>query len=323
MRRVAKLVRARKLAAHVLPALAVALACAGAATPARAYFEETAVGARVLALGFSALADAHDVSAYYWNPAGLARLRGTELLLDLAKPYGISELNEGTIAVGTQRFGTGWALAWHHLGITNAYGEELFSLAAGRPLMTFPGGHGLSGGATFKYGRIGFVPFDDPVDGFPVDYGHQAKGSLDAAITWSTPWRVDVSWVARDLLQPRYQFVEGTGGDRLVTRQQLAGAFRWNRESTVTASWSQVDGGPISFNAGMEVTFYDVFAIRSGLTNLAVIYASTGSPNDFQYTGGFGVYHKGYFIDAAAFTNRDLGASYRMTLRFPVFGGSR
>jgi len=73
----------------------------------------------------------------------------------------------------------------------------------------------------------------------------------------------------------------------------------------------------------MEVLFYDVFAIRSGLTNIATIYRATGSPHDFQYTGGFGVFHKGYYVDAVAFTNRDLGASYRVSLRFPLSRGAR
>lgn len=304
-------------------ASAALAAIATAPGPASAYFEQTAAGARALALGFSALADVNDVSAYHWNPAGLAGLTGTEVLLDVAKPYGIADLDEGTVAIGTSRFGTGWALAWHHLGIDGAYGEELISLAAGRRLWTFPGGHALSGGATFKYGRVGFQPFTDPSTGRSLDYGSQAKGAFDTGLLWSTPWKVDVTWVMRDLLEPRYELVLGSGGHQLVTRQALAAAFRWNRESTVTGSWSQVDGGRTSINLGMEVLFHDVFAIRSGLTNIATIYRSTGSPNDFQYTGGFGVFHKGYYVDAVAFTNRDLGASYRVSLRFPLSRGSR
>lgn len=303
--------------------LAGVAAVATAPAPATAYFEQTAAGARALAFGLSAQADVKDVSAYHWNPAGLAGLAGTEVLLDLAKPYGISELDEGTVAVGTSMFGTGWALAWHHLGIRGVYGEELISLAAGRRLWAFPGGHGLSGGATFKYGRLGFQPFTDPATGGSIEYGSQAKGSLDTGVLWSTPWRVDFAWVVRDLLQPRYEMVLGSGGDRLSVRQELAAAFRWNRESTVTGSWSQAEDGRTSINVGMEVLFYDVFAIRSGLTNIATIYRETGSPNDFQYTGGFGVFHKGYYVDAVAFTNRDLGASYRVSLRFPLSRGSR
>jgi len=302
---------------------AILAAVPTAPEPAIAYFEQTAAGARALALGFSALADVNDVSAFYWNPAGLARLSGPEVLLDLAKPYGISELDEGTVAIGATLFGTGCAVAWHHLGIRGAYGEEMISLAAGRRLWALPGGHALLGGATFKYGRLGFQPFTDPLTGGTVEYGSQAKGSFDTGILWSTPWKVDVTWVMRDLLQPRYEMVLGSGGDRLGARHEIAAAFRWNRESTVTGSWSQLDEGRTAVNLGMEVLFYDVFAIRSGLTNIATIYRATGSPHDFQYTGGFGVFHKGYYVDAVAFTNRDLGASYRVSLRFPLSRGSR
>ncbi len=304
-----------KGAARMLPAFVVATALSSSSIPARAYFEETAAGARPLSLGFSALADVRDASAYYWNPAGLAGLGGTELLADVAKPYGVADLNEGTVAVATRRFDTGWALAWHHLGVTGVYGEELISVAAGRALGDLPRGHALFGGATFKYGRVGFSPFTDPATGGTTDYGSLAKGSLDVGLLWAMPWNVDLAWVVRDVLQPRYEFVPGSGGDRLEARQEVAAAYRWNEESTVTAGWSQATGGRTSINVGMEVLFYHVFAIRSGLTNIAPIYQSTGSPTEFQFTGGFGVFHKGYHVDAAAFTNRDLGASYRVTLR--------
>ena len=87
--------------------------------------------------------------------------------------------------------------------------------------------------------------------------------------------------------------------------------------------WSEQDAGPASLNVGIEILFFDVFAIRSGISNLSEVYKSYGSPNDLQYNGGFGVYHKGYFVDAAATTNHDLGASYRVTVRVPFGGGAR
>lgn len=305
-----------KRALVVLASLA-ALAAPG---PARAYFEETAVGARGLALGSSALASVSDASAYYWNPAALSELRRFELLVDYAKPFGLEDLNVGSGAVAGRAFGTGWAIAWHHLGITDAYGEDQFSLAAGRRLAEFRGGHVLAGGATYKLGRASFQEFRDPLTGATVGYGSQAKGSLDAGLKWSTPWNVDFAWVGRDLIEPRYEFVAGTGGDLQKLRQEVAAAFRWNRESTITLGWSQQDAGRTSLGAGIEISFYDVFAIRSGVSNLSRIVESYGSPTELQYNGGFGIYHRGWFVDAAATTNRDLGASYRLTLRVPVGG---
>jgi hypothetical protein len=308
----------------VAPALA--LAALLTARPAAAYFEETALGSRGISLGFSALAAIRDVTAAYWNPAALAELGGPQVFADYCKPYGVQDLNEGAVLAGARRWDTGWAVGWHRLGIANAYAEDVFSAAAGRRLLEFGRGHRLAGGATFKFERIGLQPFtaydvDEETGawtpGARVDYGSQAKGSLDAGLLWTTPWRVDLAWVGRDLLEPHFEFIAGSGGGRVPFRNELAASLRWNKESTLTLGWSQVDRTRTSLNVGFEILFYDVFAIRSGLTNLRPIVQDTGSPNDFQYTGGFGIFHKGYYVDAAVSTNHDLGASYRVSVLVP------
>jgi hypothetical protein len=308
--------------ARRLVASALLFAAALAARPAAAYFEETALGSRGVSLGFSALAGIRDVTAAYWNPAGLADLGGTQVFADYGKPYGVPDLNEGAVLVGTRRWDAGWALGWHRLGIAGAYAEDVFSASAGRRLAEFGRGHRLAGGATFKFQRVGFQPFEvydyDWAATGRVDYGSQSKGSLDAGLLWTTPWRVDFAWVGRDLLEPHFEFIQGTGGGRVPLRNELAAALRWNRESTLTLGWSQVDRTRTSLNVGFEILFYDVFAIRSGLTNLRPIVQSTGSPDDFQYTGGFGIFHQGYYVDAAVTTNHDLGATYRLSLLVPV-----
>ena len=306
-----------------LALLATGLAATLAAQPAAAYLEETALGSRGVALGFSALASIRDVTAGYWNPAGLADLGSSQVFTDYCKPYGVPDLNEGALLVGTKRWGTGWALGWHRLGISNAYAEDVLSVSAGRRVRDFGRGHRLAGGATFKFERVGFQPFD--VQDFwstgqagHVEYGGQSKGSLDAGLLWTTPWRVDMAWVGRDLLEPHFEFIEGSGGGTVPFRNEVAASLRWNKESTLTLGWSQVDRARTSVNVGFEILFYDVFAIRSGLTNLTPIVQSTGSPADFQYTGGFGVFHHGYFVDAAVYTNHDLGASYRVSVLVPL-----
>jgi len=300
--------------------IALALATLLPAAPARAYFEQTAVGARGGAMGQGAIALIRDASAYYWNPAALAELRRPAAMADYSKPYGVAELNGNAVALAAPAFGAGWAVAWHRFGLSDAYAEDQFTLSAGRTMYEWRG-HRVSAGATFKYGRISFGSFDDPGTGAPIEIPSLAKGSLDAGLLWSTPWTVDVAWVGRDLLRPRYAFVEGSGGDVLSTRHEVAAALRWNRESTITFGWAQPEEGAASFNAGLEILFFDVFAIRSGVTNLSTVYQSLSSPTDMQFTGGFGVFHRGYYVDAAATTNRDLGASYQVTVHVP-FGGS-
>jgi hypothetical protein len=293
------------------------------AAPAHAYFELTSTGARAVALGPSSIAIVNDVSAYRWNPAALATLGRSELMVDYSKPYSVDNLNENTLMAGTWRYGTGVAVAWHRLAVTDAYAEDLFCLAVGRTVLSPRGGHHLDAGATFKLARAGFKPFDVPGSG-TVDFGSVMHPSIDVAARWRTPWSLDVVWVTRDPFQPRYEFIAGSGGDQLRLKHEVAGALHWNRESTINFGWAQQQQGSSTLSAGMEILFFDVFAIRSGLRNIANAYAAQRSPNDLQFTGGFGVFHKGYYVDAAAETNHDIGASYRVSLRFPLGkGGSR
>lgn len=292
------------------------------ATPAHAYFEQSDAGARIIAMGPSAMACVNDVSAYHWNPAALAALRQPEVLLDYSKPFGVDNLNENTLAFGMRRYRTGLAVAWHRVGVTGVYAEDQFSLSAGRTVFEGARGLLLDAGASVKFMRAAFQPFDAP-GGTRVDYGSTSHPTLDLAARLHTPWSVDLNWVLRDALQPRFEFIAGTGGDRLVARQELAAAVHWNRESTVSLGWAQQDGHPPLLSAGLEVLFFDVFAVRTGLSNLAPVYEAQHSPNDLQFSGGFGVFHKGYYVDVATGTSHELGASYRMSLRFPLGHGGR
>lgn len=302
--------------------LMLAVAALMVATPAKAYFEQSDAGARVIAMGPAAMSTVNDVSAYHWNPAALASLRRPELLLDYSKPYGVDNLGENSIAFGLRRYNTGIAVAWHRLGVTDVYAEDQFSLSAGRTVIAGTRGLNLDAGATVKFMRAGFQPFIAP-DLSRVDYGSTSHPSADLAARLRTPWLVDFSWVLRDVTQPHFEFIAGTGGDRLAARQELAAAIRWNRESTVSLGWAQQEGRSSLLSAGLEILFFDVFAIRTGLSNLSAVYKAHESPNDLQFSGGFGVFHKGYYVDAALGSSRDLGAAYRMSLRFPLGHGGR
>lgn len=303
--------------------LALALGLLLSPHPALAYFEEIAIGARQLALGFGSIASVNDPSAQYWNPAALTRLRQTEGTADYAKPYGLSEVNVGAVSLAAPLGPFAVGLGWHHLGLSDTYAEDVATLAVAHRIPGLPTGHALSGGLAIKYARVGFQPFVDPLGGPAVDYGSQSRMAADASLLWETPWRVDFAWVGRDLNEPHYEFIAGSGGQALAARQELGAAIRWNRESTILLGWSQLDAGRTSLSAGIEVTFFEVFAIRSSISNLARIYDTLGSPTELDFNGGIGVFHKGYHVDATATTNHDLGASYRISLRAPLLGGPR
>jgi hypothetical protein len=286
------------------------------AARASAYFEYVVAGARGEALGPAASSLIQDATAYHWNPASLTALRQGEVLLDYAKPYDVPDLNDNAIGFAMPWRGTGLAVAWHRLAIGSGYAEDQFCLAAGRRVWESQG-HALEGGLTYKLERISVPEYWDPDMSHTMSFS-QSKGSLDVGLRWRTPWRTDLSWVTRDVVQPRFQFVESSGGGLQTPRTDVGGAVHWNPESTILFGWSQYPAGGSSLNVGMEILFYDVFAIRSGLTNLSRIYEAYGSPAAIQYSGGFGIFHHGYFVDAAVTTHHDLGASYHVSVRLPV-----
>jgi len=308
--------------------LALAAACAWPAA-AHAYFEEIAVDSRLLAMGSSGQAEARGVSAYYWNPAGLARLKGWEFMADYARPYGTPDLAANALIVGGRWNEVPFAAGWHRLGIADVYAEDLFIVAAGRELVALPSGHRLAAGATLKFGRVSIQKFSVGPPGMSVDYDYGARSALsaDLGLIWSTPWKLSLAWVSRDPLKPDFTFGDVEDAGQVPARQEVGLAYAWNTESTLLASWSETDGsGRTRLSLGLEVTFYNVFAIRSGISNISEITRGDdpGVSNDeFRYVGGFGITHRGWNIDAAAETHHELGASYRATLTRAWGGGPR
>ena len=71
-----------------------------------AQFLKLGAGARAIAMGGAFVAEANDLSAVYWNPAGLASLRGHSL--QLSNTRYLAEINYSMVAFGTHvpRLGT-------------------------------------------------------------------------------------------------------------------------------------------------------------------------------------------------------------------------
>jgi hypothetical protein len=299
---------------------------AAAAGPAAAYFQDVDTGARAQGMGTAGAAMVDDVSAFYWNPAALDRLPRREAFAAYGKPLGVSGLYSGAVAVAGRGpgplAGVGLALAWHRYGVSDVYSEDLWQVSAGKTVRRFGSGHELALGGSLKVGRIGFAPFPDPLTGAPSEYGAKTGLSFDTAALWRSPWKLDVSWVAYDWTSPDYGFIEGSDGTEVANRHRVGAAYRWNPESTVGAAWTSAGpGGAARFDLGLEIWFYDVFAIRSGLTDLGGLPDPGTSAQRFQYAGGVGLRNSRWRFDAAVATTRELGTSYRFSLIMP-FGAA-
>ncbi|MBU1699144.1 MAG: hypothetical protein KJ970_04255 [Candidatus Eisenbacteria bacterium] len=271
--------------------------------PAGAYFEKIHAGARATGMGgaYSALVD--DASAAYWNPAALVTLQRGDILLMYAKPYAISNLQSSYMGFALPRNDVSVGLSWHHTGISGVMGENLITLGLARDLLAPGGRYACSVGGNLKLAHVGY---DSQLE---KDYGQEVHFTGDIGTLLSVGRRLSLSYVARNLGEPRFNFAGSGGGTILYHTQDLGVAYRWNPSSTVTGAYTREASGEWTLHAGGEVWFYDVFGLRTGF-----------SIN--RFSGGAGLKTGRYLVDVAFETHNELGASYEVSLRIP-FGGSR
>ncbi|MFH1566915.1 MAG: hypothetical protein ABIL09_02875 [Gemmatimonadota bacterium] len=104
-----------------LAALGLSVAPAAAADLAGAYLE-TGMGSAGLGLGGAFSAVVQDPTAAYWNPAGLARLRGRSLVVGYL-PLSLDRTQASLAGAANLRGGLGFAFAWIHAGVDGIQGR--------------------------------------------------------------------------------------------------------------------------------------------------------------------------------------------------------
>lgn len=280
---------------------------------AAAYFEESDVGVRSLGFGRAFAGVADDASTIYWNPAGVALLSKTELLLVHSRPYAVEGLasNYAAAVFPWSRLAVG--ASWHHFGAADVMSEDTFTLAAAREIPTGWTGARLAFGAAAKIGRVAFVPYADPVTLEEVDDGASTKLTADLGGLIRFPNRMSLGAAWRNIGSPQFDVIDGGGGGEWPATLQLGGAYQWNPESTISLDWRQVDRDHSTLNIGGEIWFYRAFALRMGIAS------------DAGTSAGISVKSGRWTLDLVAITNRPLGASYRAGLKIPftLGGGAR
>jgi len=296
-------------AAPVILALALAV-LAGAAPPAAAYFDRIEIGARGLALAGAYQAAAQDVSAAYWNPAGLSLMERPQVLFTYSRPYMVGGL-VGSSAVGgiPLRFTDGAAaVTWHRMGLDGVVSENLIGLSYGRWIYR-DDNRVIHAGGTID---AAIVSYDsganyNEVTGDPGrDFGSQTKVTGDLGVLWQERSRLRLGAVLRHLGSPEFHFVGEGGGTPMPSGLELSAAYQWRPESQIMFSRSDV-GDHAAYNYAGEIWFYDVFAVRAG------IY-------DTEFSGGIGIKGRSWEVDTAFLTHKALGNTYRASLHFILPG---
>lgn len=142
-----------------------------------ASFEDTASGARLAALADAGVAQSLGAESIELNPAGIVRRQDTfDLVFFYAKPFGLDELNLGTIAVRYSWPRLSSAASMRYFG-NNCYHESLISSA-----LSFELTPNVSIGCAGRYGLLSIFQYHH-TSVFLVDLG--AICSLGRNVKWA------------------------------------------------------------------------------------------------------------------------------------------
>ena len=238
-----------------------------------AQFLELGVSARSMGMADAFVAVSNDVSAVYYNPAGLTSLLGTEVLATyVSMPadigygfaaigfplesvggvlgFGVSALTSGSMVERTYNrgvdypdegiFGTGRKFAWNDLAVSVSYGRYLtdrFSL-----------------GFTVRY-----------IGEFVHDFS-ASSWSADVGTSYNTGYRDFKLAMAITNFGPDLKFIEKAAP--LPINFKFGGSINVIEAAdhvlTLVAEGSHPSDNLEKYNAGMEYLFKDRFALRLG-----------------------------------------------------------
>lgn len=289
------------------PWLAVLLLLSAATSWAAdsASFLDIGVGARPLAMGGAYAAIADDPNSIYWNPAGLSRVKKTEISVShaelaqnmrhdfvaFARPTSL-----GTFGLGATYLSLGDLDGRDGLGHpTGSFSasDGAFALGFGRPV------GGIDAGLSVKYLRS------------HIGSAEAQSFALDAGL--SKQFEAAAFGLAVRNAGPGLKF-DNERND-LPLRLVLGGAYKITGGHAVTA---EVTNGPRG--SGTDVGFGGEFQaaagifLRGGYTTKSSITGGKGFDAASGMTLGFGVNRSAWSLDYAVEPMGELGASHRFTI---------
>jgi hypothetical protein len=269
------------------------------ASASLADFRHTRMGARPKALGSAFVSLADDANAAYWNPAGLVRESRLSLMLTNSWLYGVSDIQNHSIAatlpqLGNFHFGANWV----RLGIDNIYSEDTLNLSVATSL---PFMEKLSLGVTgkmFLLAAPGYEQYNDP------NYNGGDQGySFDLGLLYDSggPWSLGAT--IYNVVETKLQLIESTSDpDPVYTEWAAGGSYLFRETLLVTADFRNREGeaSNVVLNGGAEIWFFDAMVLRAGLDSGLV-------------TMGAGLQDKHWQADFTLETDKKLGNVYMLS----------
>ncbi|MFZ5516481.1 MAG: type IX secretion system membrane protein PorP/SprF [Candidatus Zhuqueibacterota bacterium] len=306
--------------------LVVALAILGVTGSSWAGFIDTGQGARPVAMGRAFTAVSDDIHAMFYNPAGMAQLKGLAATTMYARLYpGVSDvdLNYGLLAAAVPLSFLGKI----GVGVTNLsldmYKENMFYISYGRSLP-----FNVSVGGSFKMLRWSADGDTDPITG-ARDNNYAYNGfSIDAGVMYQVPTslvsrflksgRLQLGMMLKDVNQPS---IAENGSDSGKLPLGMAFGVAYLSEKLILAGdFSKVDEFS-KLHVGAEYVLQryafgawkTAFTVRGG--GIHVMSDAEGGEADF----GFGLMVRALQIDYAyvyPMALKNVDGSHKISLMF-------
>jgi hypothetical protein len=259
--------------------------------PVDAYFERVIGSARTASLGNAFVGVADDPAAVLVNPAGLALMGRTSALATYDDPYGVSDVNEGSVSAAVpSRIGVIGA-SWHYVGLSGALSENLITVAFARHLISTTQDASLSIGGSVDYYRA--------AAGAEGGAAGLVTGGLGVLLR---PFPViGIGYAVRNLRQGDLVLVEGGMGTPVRRQQSWGLSYKWNGRVTLSLERRQAATGDWRNHGGMEVVAHPNLYLRGGVC-------------DGVASGGFGVLWRSVRVDVTMASHETLGATYLFSI---------
>jgi len=245
-------------------------------------FLEIGVGARATSVGGAFVALADDVSAVYWNPAGLAQLTGPAIsIMDRLSALDTNYVNT-TIAfpIGGNWGMLGLNLTYYGVGDVITYddeGKETGSLTDTEAAFTMSYAYGLGqflvgGNLKYIYKRLDLSDTYTSPPNSPPNLGGGGGGiGFDAALLYKLTERFSVGAILHDNFTVTYSDDHKETAPMSI---RAGCAYRLNfgnkHALALMLDFDQVRRHPLKLHLGSELVLFNLLAVRVGLDDLYV-----------------------------------------------------
>ena len=269
-------------------------------------FDSAGASARAMALGGAFVGVADDSSALFFNPAGLAGLKGTDLALH--HQVGLSGISQDLLALGTP-LGPGLGLGFSGQFIN--YGSFDGWLADGTPApgySAYQAGGGVGGGVEIAKGLALGAALEATFQQLASNSYVLFNGN--AGLLYSIPqgWRFGVSYEG-------WGTAASGGTAASVVRVGASKTFSSKGPLGILAALSYTYEPQFGSEvlAGVEGTYHSNYFLRAGYQlNLQ----ETGLNGLQGLTAGAGLAVAGFQLDYAFIPFADLGNTHRLSLSY-------